>query len=322
MVITSGIAVIGADPQRHQNSRTGILYALDAEVRMDDNPRYKLACIIHEITDRLHAQGVQLPDELKRRDRREPKRRDKQDFEDRIELLIRRRWNRQKRKILERIEGVTGRKQNIFIDDILFDDDPDDEEIIAALIALLTKAAKEGINLFDSTVGLSVDFTITNAEAARWARDYTYHLIKGDRNPLTGLRTGGIDAVTRDAVSKAVAAFVETPGMTMKDLADMLPFGEGRAQRIARTEVTRAYAEGQRMAGEKMREDYPDIRVTKTWFTNNDDIVAKCEICYDMDGQEVDFDEPFKGGDGEDYDAPPAHVNCRCWMDTRTRING
>jgi hypothetical protein len=260
---------------------------------------------------------VPLPAELKRRDRREPKRKEKEEFEDRLALLIRRRFKKQQAKIIKRVEGVTGRKTEPFIDD-LFDPDSEDEEFMAALVMLLTQAAKSGINLFDSTVGLSMDYTMTNIEAARWAREYSYNLISGEINPLTGRGIGGIDKVTRDATAKAIAAFVETPGMTMKDLIDILPFSEERAFRIAVTETTRAYAEGQRMAGQEMRDKYPDVRVVKTWFTNNDDIVAECEICYPMNEEEVDFDEPFSSGD----DAPPAHPNCRCWMDTRTRING
>jgi SPP1 gp7 family putative phage head morphogenesis protein len=83
---------------------------------------------------------------------------------------------------------------------------------------------------------------------------------------------------------------------------------------IAVTEITRAYAEGQRLAGEALRQEWPDARVTKTWFTNNDDRV--CEICAPLDGKTVALDDEF----GMDIQQPPAHVRCRCWIDTRTDI--
>ena len=47
---------------------------------------------------------------VKRRDMREPKRRDKIEFENQIYRLIRRRFRRQKRKLLQRLAVMTGRK--------------------------------------------------------------------------------------------------------------------------------------------------------------------------------------------------------------------
>jgi hypothetical protein len=263
---------------------------------------------IRAIIDRLDAEGYEIPDELKRRDRREPNRDEKEKTEDRITLLLKRRWKKQKAKILARVEGMTGRKATTlppyFLDDLY--EDPEDEQFLAVLIAIITKAMRSGIDIFDASVGISFDWTLTNIEALRAAKEYTYDLI------------AKIDQTTRDAVGKAISTFVETPGFTMGDLADMLPFSERRAMMIATTETTRAYAEGQKLAGEKMREDYPDVMVVKIWFTNNDDLT--CEICHPLNEEEVDFDDDFQGGDGEFYEKPPAHVNCRCWMSTRTRI--
>jgi hypothetical protein len=39
-----------------------------------------------------------------------------------------------------------------------------------------------------------------------------------------------------------------------------------------------------------------------------------------MDGQDVDLDGVFYGGDGEKYTEPPTHPNCRCWIDVTTDI--
>ena len=99
----------------------------------------------------------------------------------------------------------------------------------------------------------------------------------------------------------------------------VIAFGEQRAQMIAVTETTRAFAEGERQAGLELKEKYPDVPVVKTWMTNEDERV--CPICGGLDGQEVAIDEAFEF-EGVEYPEPPAHPNCRCWMSSRTRING
>ena len=128
------------------------------------------------------------------------------------------------------------------------------------------------------------------------------------------LKLGSLDQVTLDVVRQAVDMFVSNPGMTIGDVVKILPFGEDRALKVATTEITRAYAQGQQMAGDKLKEEYPDVRVVKTWYTNNDDRV--CDICGPLDGQTVDIDAEFD----QDIYYPPAHVNCRCWQSTSTRM--
>jgi hypothetical protein len=105
--------------------------------------------------------------------------------------------------------------------------------------------------------------------------------------------------------------------MTIGDVMERLPFGEERALRVAVTETTRAYAEGEKLAGQQLKEEHPGVQVIKTWYTNADDLV--CDICGPLDGAEALLDEDFISA-GEAIDAPPAHVNCRCWMSTSTRL--
>ncbi len=180
---------------------------------------------------------------------------------------------------------------------------------MADLVLTLTEARQDGIRLFDEQVQTGIDYTATNARAARMARDYAGKLIKE------------IDGTTEDAVRNVIAAFVETPGMTIGDVIAQLPFDEGRSRMIAVTEITRAYADGELEAGIELQKKYPDVAVIKTWFTNNDEIV--CAICEPLDGKEVPFDEGWTVGgesDPEGLPSPPAHPNCRCWMQTRTKI--
>ena len=81
----------------------------------------------------------------------------------------------------------------------------------------------------------------------------------------------------------------------IKDIEPL--FGKGRAGRIAVTEVTRLYAEGNLAA-------YASAGVEEVeWRTVND--AAVDPICEALDGQR------WAVGTGE---SPPAHPNCRCWL--------
>ncbi len=184
-----------------------------------------------------------------------------------------------------------------------------DDRQMADLVIILTDARQDGINLFAEQVQVGIDYSAVNARAARRAREYAGELIKG------------IDRTTAQSVKDVIAMFAETPGMTMQDVIDRLPFDAQRARMIAVTEITRAYAEGELEAGIELRKRYPDVQVVKTWFTNNDEKV--CPICEPLDGKDVPHDEGWgEGGnpDPEGIPAPPAHPNCRCWMQTSTRI--
>jgi hypothetical protein len=180
----------------------------------------------------------------------------------------------------------------------------EDDEFFSGMLAILLAAQQLGALSLSAMLGLELDLTATNREAAAAARKYTYDLIQD------------LTATSRDALRDVISAFVETPGMTLGDVIERLPFDEQRAALIATTEITRAYATGQAEAGAALKEQYPDVRVVKTWFTNNDDRV--CPICGPLNGEEVDEDEEFAG----EFDGPPGHPGCRCWVSYRTRING
>jgi SPP1 gp7 family putative phage head morphogenesis protein len=140
---------------------------------------------------------------------------------------------------------------------------------------------------------------IINQRALEWAAQYGYDLV----TQLTD--------TTRDVVKQAVERFISTPGMTRDDLVSLLEpaFGNVRAEMIATTEVTRAYAmatnEYQAMLAES------GIEMTRVWNTNNDDRV--CPICAPLDGEEED------NWPSDLRDGPPAHVNCRCTTSLRRK---
>jgi len=240
---------------------------------------------------------------IPKRDTREPHHNQKDKLERQLHDVFMRRFAHQKRLLETRLPVFLGSKTVIdytFLTDDNLDEGAESEEIIRLILV----GAVDGIALFKDGVSIGVDWSKVNTAAAEWARKYVGELIKG------------IDQTTLDAVRQAVYNFVNTPGMTIGDVIGQLPFDEVRAWKIAITETTRAYAEAQKLAGEQLKEQFPDVKVVKQWFTNNDDLV--CDICAPMNNEEVEMSETFSSGD----DNPPAHVNCRCWMSTGTDING
>ena len=271
--------------------------------------------------------------ELKRqhpRDHREPGKKEKEQFEDRLAALMRRHWRKQKAAIREKLEWqaperkellspiqdgklflvppiVPERKAIMAPSDIDFDDVfEEDEELIADLIRLLTGASTHGIDLFGQMVEIGMDYTLVNSKAAEWARKYAGDLIKD------------IDHTTQDVLRNAISAFVETPGFTIRDVMDMLPFSEERSISIAVTEITRSYAEANLIAGQELKREFPDVKIIKMWRTNQDNLV--CLICAPLDGMEVEIDEGFSTEEGEGVDGPPIHPNDRCWLEVTTAL--
>jgi hypothetical protein len=250
---------------------------------------------------------------LQRRDKREPGRREKQLLTDKIYSAIRKHMGRIRDRLKQRV-GIKSEIGNL-IDDVV---DWEDPEFIRELIKLLQVAGIGGISLFKDKIGVGFDFTLVNAEVAKWASTYAFDLAKD------------ISKTTAEALKKSVEAFIATPGYSMGDIVkDLLDNGlsalgeqsiEQRAWNIATTEVTRAYAQGQQQGADALAEAYPDVRIIKRWYTNNDDKV--CEfLCEPLDGKEVAEDENFYEPESDYEDGnPPRHVNCRCWMDYTTKI--
>jgi hypothetical protein len=244
------------------------------------------------------------------RDPREPKHLEKMRLERRLTRLLKYRFVRQFNNLRRILEMLTGRKAIIdpaWIQMALEDNDAFFE---AQLLAMVQQAARSGVSLFGVDVPIGIDWTLTNSEAANWARQYAGQLISK------------VDATSLQAVQSAVAQFVETPGMTMGDLRSLLPFNEQRAGMIATTEVTSAYAAGQDIAGDRLVKEYPDVQVIDTWYTNNDDRV--CPLCGPLNGKKVKHGDSFATNPktGQPIYRPPYHVRCRCWKASSTNIRG
>ena len=269
------------------------------------------------VIDALTEFGVKLPSGLKRRDKREPGRQRKEAAELRMYRALRSYWRGQAERIREKVETRAA------LMGMRFDATPptwweqefdeafwknEDKKLTPVLLKLNSTNSVDGVTLFAEGVRIGMDYTLTNSEAEAWAREYTFGLVKDINN------------TTRTDLRNRLTTFINTPGYTIGDLMSSLPFNETRARAVSITEVTRAYAQGNMVAGKQLKKEFPDVRVVKTWYTNNDDLV--CEICEPLDGMEVELDEGFTTAKDkrEGLDGPPAHVNCRCWMRTTTKI--
>ena len=258
---------------------------------------------VDAIADKLTERGVRLPEHLKRRDPKEPGRAMKEQYEDKLYRLTLRRFRIQKRSIAAHLSHFPPAKKSV-PDDLFITDD-----IEAKLIQLFIMASQDGVSLFAANSTIGLDWTLVNTQAADWARGYTLQWL------------ADLDKVTRKALISRLATFIETSGYTIADvMSGLVPmFGEDRALRIATTEITRIFGESEQIAGMALKEEYPDVRVVKEWFTNMDDLV--CPICGPLQNNIVEVSHAFHSIVGGIM-SPPAHVNCRCWMVSGTDILG
>lgn len=113
----------------------------------------------------------------------------------------------------------------------------------------------------------------------------------------------GINQTTFDHLGQALLTFTQG-GQTMGELREVIAgiFTPERAQAIAVTELTRAYATATQIDAEELKAAGLDVR--EIWHTDNDDLV--CDECGPLNGTQ-------RGEDWEDY--PPLHPNCRCSVD-------
>lgn len=90
-----------------------------------------------------------------------------------------------------------------------------------------------------------------------------------------------------------------------KRVRKVIKTSKNRAEKIARTETNRANNQGKLQAIKDTDLDYK-----KKWVSAMDHRTS--EICKRLNGQVVELDEKFKDNTtGEEFDSPPAHVNCR-----------
>lgn len=141
----------------------------------------------------------------------------------------------------------------------------------------------------------SVNWSLINTDAAEWANRYSYELVRG----ITATTKEALQTIIKDAIEQA------QPLSDIRAAIEPL-FGADRAAVIATTELTRSASEGEASVVAQLADN--GVVMVGIWMTREDEIV--CEICGALNNKRQN-DGMFEA-DGETYDMPPAHPNCRC----------
>ena len=168
--------------------------------------------------------------------------------------------------------------------------------LYAILFKLISKLAVEAGEV--AAVGIGVSWNLVNEAVVDWARNFA-------AEEVTKITTT-TQKMVQDKVTEWIGA--GDPLSTLeKDPVLLNTFGKVRAKRIAVTEVTNAYAGGNL---ETFRNS--GVVDAKEWRTAGSDV---CPICMSLDSKQVPLDAMFISDyDGSAYERPPAHPNCRCWI--------
>lgn len=165
-----------------------------------------------------------------------------------------------------------------------------------ALKELAAYGAQAGAEALSASV--NIDWSLANPDVARWARKYSALLVtKVNDTTWRSLKDGLAEWVmAKENYDQLVARFATILG------------DPKRADLVASTEATRAYAQGNRIVWQKCEEEY-GIQILRMWMTAEDELV--CPVCGGLNGSVAALGEPFDL-DGTEYDGPPAHPRCRC----------
>lgn len=180
----------------------------------------------------------------------------------------------------------------------ILDWDKEDKKLYDLLFPLITEmvrfGAEKGLGFLEKPPEkqVAIDWELINLEAELFARGYTFELVKA------------INATSKDFLQQEVSKWV-TSGQPLGKLVEALEarWSPVRANMIAVTEVTRAYAEGNMLGWEKA-----GIEMVE-WATVEDPQVD--EICgANGDAGPIPRGQAFPSG----HTQPPAHISCRCWL--------
>lgn len=167
----------------------------------------------------------------------------------------------------------------------------------------------------DAIAGLGISTSIYDPVASAITSYFTQRATKiaTDVNAET-------DKQLRATLAEGIKAGESSYGLRARVEAVMGSASTMRADRIARTEVSRAQGYGDVEAWKQS-----GVVASKEWFTAEDEHV--CPFCHSLDGQVFALDENiFSKGDSltiegktqhynyDDVPANPLHVNCRCTL--------
>ena len=153
-----------------------------------------------------------------------------------------------------------------------------------------------GVKAAQTAVDIGFDWTLANTAARVNLQQYSFNLYYAGEYSIT--------AATERALRGYIDQFIATGG-SLRDLEQQVAylFAPHRAEKIAITEVTRAYALGNLAAWEAS-----GVVDRKEWRTARDELV--CPICAPLNGKQAALGETFDGV----VASPPAHPRCRCFL--------
>ena len=180
-------------------------------------------------------------------------------------------------------------------DEILVEQQP---ELARVLINELEDAAEMAAELEMTRLSRAISFGFdedgVNIRAALWAERHGARLAKR--------MTETTQARVRVAVGRWIRESEDLPALAAR--LEPVLVNRSRAEMVAVTEVTRAYAEANALV---WRESGVIERIR--WHTANDEIVRACPVCWPLHKRTAPLDVGFAG-----YKWPPAHPRCRCWI--------
>lgn len=163
------------------------------------------------------------------------------------------------------------------------------------LSAFLIWAGEKGGQAFFDKLGIKSVFGLRSPKFKEYFQNYSNLLIDS------------VDDYTKKWIAEVIQEG-KSNGLSPFEIAKQLVddgkgINELRAERIVLTETAKAMSTIKREAAERMG-------LTKhQWHTSRDERV--CPICQPLDDQISDDNGVYEGG----QEAPPAHVNCRCYED-------
>lgn len=180
------------------------------------------------------------------------------------------------------------------------------EHLFNILLPLFLKATKISI-----ATGLAqlIDMIDLPGLEAQFGEDIIAPLASTYANQASFNVAWGVSQSSERYLQGAISSWIDS-GAPLKELQAELSkyWAPYRAKAIATTEVTRVFAEANIMIWRES--GYVE---GKKWQTARDELV--CPICRPLHEQTIELDGGFSnpvGGLGPT--APPAHVNCRCWI--------
>ena len=255
--------------------------------------------LAHQMIDSIvDAYGLVLPEGYKRRDPKEPGRAMKEAWEVELFKIFRLRFDAQADMIRTWLEDNRLKNSGV---NIPIDHPESDELLVQAFAGMMD----DGLQQFSLANDIVLDYAAYNEDALFWVDSWVTDL------------TEMIDKTTGVRLERELTSFISEEGYTIGDVIDGLMasgLDSGRAEDIAVSEITRTFGKAEYASGQQALAEFPDAKVIKTWYTNDDSMV--CEICAPLNELTVLVNDQIVG----EFDHLPAHKSCRCWMQSRTDI--